>query len=516
MKKGLAVLGVLAAAVFLLYRKSARLYWTYDSPMLLHRALDRDWTWEYVTPDTAQFLFTPLLSSTYEAWLALLGLEPSRWYLAQLALIACTAMAIFAALRLYVSTLPAASGALLFVLGPPIAGVAASLYLPHYIEAILFSALFAILFILGVRRDRIAFSIAAAVCYAIAMSAKEIAVPVPALLLVLPERDFRARMRHLIAPAIAALLYASWRMFVVRVPTIAYGWETTLGDLITVPWTLLAAAAGASLAAGLITIALMVAGAAPALRPRIALVALFCAVAVILPVSAEMQDRFTLPLWVLLSCAFAIGVARWKRKGLIIAATVVFALVANRQEWTAEFTRNKRMSDEAYVWVHERGDVLLRNPAIPPGTMPELEWLKEKGFHHAEGSRWFYDDIYLCLQPVEGRRILEFNPRTRRVEEVKAACNRGREDVPLHVEFTFQPRGNTLHWRLGPYRDGTWRMIAFDGELAWDVPPVGAYSIGSIQLPALRVRYQSPEGWVTYSPPIALDFARQRTTTWRR
>ena len=515
-KKLLAVLGLLAAAVLLLYRKSARLYWTYDSPMLLHRALERDWTWEYVIPDTAQFLFTPLLSSTYEAWLALFGLEPGRWYLAQLVLLVCTALALFAALRLYVSTLPAAAGALLFVLGPPIASAVATLYLPHYFEAILFSALATIAFVIGVRRERIAFSIAAAVCYLIAMFAKEIAVPLPALLLVLPERDLRTRVRHLLAPAIAAMVYASWRLFVVKVPTIPYGWETTFNDVLTVPWRLLTAASGASLIAGLILIAVMMAAAIPTMRPRIALVALLCAIGPILPVSAEMQDRFALPFWVFLSCAFAIGVARWRRAPIVIAAVVFIALIANRQEWTSEFTRAKRMSDEAYVWVHERGDVLLRNPAIPAGTVVELAWLKEVHFHHAKGSRWFYDDLYLCLRPVEGRRILEYNPRSRRVEEVKASCNRGREDVPLHVTFTFEPRGNTLRWRLGPYRDGSWRVVAFDGEHAWEVPREGAYRIGSIELRSVRIRYTSPEGWVTYSPPFALDFARQRTMTWRR
>jgi hypothetical protein len=511
-KKALAVAGLLAAAVFLLYRKSARLYWTYDSPMLLHRALERDWTWEYLIPDTGQFLFTPLLSSTYELWLALFGLEPSRWYLAQLVLIACTYRRSAAKSAIAVDPLPAASGALLFVLGPPVVHAAATLYVPHYLEAIFFGALATIGFVLGLRRERIGFSIAAAVCYAVALFAKEIAAGLPLVLLLLPERDLRTRVRHLMPLAVGAIGYASWRLFVVRVPTIPYGWDTTFADALTLPWRLIAVTAGASLAAGLILMALMLAAAIPKLRWRIAVVALLCAVGPIMPVSAEMQDRFALPFWLWLCCTFALGV----RKPLLIAATVVVALIANRQEWTAEFTRTKRMSDEAHVWVHERGDVLLRNPAIPAGTMPHLSWLKEEHFHHAKGSRWFYDDLYLCLRSVEGRRILEYDPRTRRVEEVKASCQRGREDVPLTVDFEFEPRGNTLHWRLGPYRDGTWRMLAFGGEHAWEVPREGAYRIGSIQLIDLRVRYTSPEGWVTYSPPFALDFARQRKTTWRR
>ena len=82
------------------------------------------------------------------------------------------------------------------------------------------------------------------------------------------------------------------------------------------------------------------------------------------------------------------------------------------------------MSEEARVWMHERGDILLRNPAIAPGTMLELEWLKEDYFPHAEGARWFYDDIYLCTHPVAGRRILEYNPKSRQVEEVERGSAR--------------------------------------------------------------------------------------------
>ena len=510
MKKTLASIGMLAAAAFLLYRKSLRLYWTYDSPLLLHRAVERDWNWEVFIPDTLQYLFTPLLALTDEAFLALFGLEPWRWYLAQLVIVALVAIALFAVLRLYVATPAAASGALLFLLGPPVATAASSLYLVHYFEAILFGALAALCFVLALRRGSLVFSTLSALCYLAAISGKEIAVPLPLVLFLLPEGNWRKRARHLIGHAAALGLYAGWRLFVVKLPLIAYGWTTTFSDLATVPWRLVATAAGASLVAGLLAIALMLAGAAPALRSRVAIIAFFCAIAPILPVSAEMQDRFTLAFWVWLSCAFAIGV----RRPALIAATIVVALIANRQQWTEEFTRNKRMSDEAYVWVHERGDVLLRNPAIPAGTMPELEWMKEELFHHAKGARWFYDDIYLCLHSLEGRRILEYNPRTRRVEEVHPVCAPYRTDVPLTVEF--EQRGAATHWRFGPYRDGEWRVIAFEGEHAWDVPREGGYVMGSIILRDLRVRYRSPEGWVTYSDPMQLDFARQRQVTWRR
>jgi hypothetical protein len=170
------------------------------------------------------------------------------------------------------------------------------------------------------------------------------------------------------------------------------------------------------------------------------------------------------------------------------------------------------------VWTYERGDVLLRNPASPPGTMPELEWLKEEYLGHAKGARWFYDDVFLCLHPIAGRRILEFNPRSRRVEEVhidaQRFCSSIRQDVPLTAIFDY--RGGAMSWQFGPYQSGVWRMILAGGELAWDFPRESTYRLGTTKQLALRIAYRSPEGWVTYSPEIDLDFARQSRVTWRR
>jgi hypothetical protein len=493
-KKSLAAAAVLAGAVVLLYRKSMRLYWTYDDPWFLHVALMRRWTEGFTHGDIwRQNSFTPLLTATYELFTAALWLEPERWYAAQLVLLAALAFAVYAALRLHVEAVPAAAGALLFIIGPPVVNAAAQLNMIHYLEALLFVVLSYIAFAKG--RDVLSGGL-----YFAAILAKEIAVPLPGLLFLLAREG---RVKRVVPHAIALAVYAVWRLFVLGLPVEGYGWAM---DPARMP---------ASLASlfGMTSVVLMAIVAIVALRranPRIAIAGALLAVAPILPVATEMQPRFVLMLWLWMCAGFALAV---KRPAVIAAVTIV-ALVANRQEWTSQYTRTKRMSEEARVWVHERGDVLLRNPAIPPGTMPELEWLKEEFFHHEKGARWFYDDIYLCARPVEGRRILEYNKQSRRVEEVRASCPPIRQDVPMTAAF--ERRGNELLWSFGPHAGGTWRLILNDGEQAWDVPPDSAYRIGAARQLALRVGYRSPKGWVTYSPEIALDFTRQTKTTWRR
>ena len=493
--------------MLVLYRKSVRLYWTYDDPWFLHVALMRRWTEGFTHADIwRQSLFTPLLTSTYELFVATLWLEPPRWYAAQLVLLVGLAYAVYAALRLYVDDLAAASGALLFLIGPPLVNVASHLGVIHYAEALLFVTLAFIAFAKG--RD-----VLSAVLYFVAILAKEIAVPLPAVLYLLDRRP-----KRILPHAIALAVYTTWRLLVVGLPVAGYGWEVTARDVALVPWRIVTMWG----VPGAVLLAILAAVSARALNTRRALVlaaaGLLLAIAPILPVSKEMAPRYTLLPWLWLCAGFAIGVGTMKRRGIVIAVAILAALAVNKLEWTRDYTVTKRMSEEARVWVHEKGDILLRNPAIPPGTMPELEWLKEDYFPHAEGARWFYDDIYLCTHPLAGRRILEYNPKSRLVEEVKLdvgrICGAIRKDAPMTLEFEYQ--GDAMLWRFGPYEQGTWRLILADGEHAWDVPRESAYRLGTTKQVALRIGYRSPEGWTTYSDPIALDFARQTKTTWRR
>ncbi|HYR29993.1 MAG TPA: hypothetical protein VEU30_16100 [Thermoanaerobaculia bacterium] len=506
MKRSLSVLAILTAAVVILYRKSVRLYWTYDDPWFLHVALMRRWTEGFTHADIwRQNLFTPLLTSTFELFAATLWLEPRRWYAAQLVLLVALAFAVYAALRVYVDAVPAGAGALLFLIGPPLVNVASHLGVIHYVEALLFLTLSFIAFAKGR-------GVLSAFLYLMAMLAKEIAVPFSGLLLLL------GGPRRVIPHAIALAVYAAWRLLVIGLPVTGYGWEVEARDVLAVPWKLVTLFG----ALGALLLGVMAVVVARGLKTRrqwlIGAVGLVLAIAPILPVSKEMAPRFALLPWLWLCAGFAFGAASLKRRELVLGATIVLAVIVNRRLWSEQYTLTKRMSEEARVWVHERGDILLRNPAIPAGTMPELEWLKEDYFPHAEGARWFYDDLYLCTHPLAGRRILEYDPRSRLVEEVtldaERICAAIREDVPMTLAF--ERRGDAMHWRFGPYTAGTWRLILNEGEEAWDVPRESAYRIGTATRLSLRIGYRSPEGWTTYSPPIALDFARQTRTTWHR
>ena len=525
----LLLLGVVAV----LYRKATRLWWTYDDAWNLHVSLVRRWTDAFTEADIwPQQFFTPLLIATYETMLRFAGLDPDHWYRIQLVLLGLCVVAVFFALRLYVDTLPALGGALIFAAGPPLCAFATQLMIVHYLEAILLGTLATIVYVLAFRRRSISLELLSALLYFAAMLAKVIAAPLPLLLLFLPENTFRVRARHLIFHTLALGAYLLWRYRVIGTVFGGYGWAISPAELpallATLPLKVVLAFAGAGVGVGVACVVLLTTGMANAVRTRQALlfagVTLLFAVAPIIPVSKEMQAWYAILPWLWLCVVFTLGASRLtpNARYALIAAAVATVVVANRQEWTREYARALRMSVEARAYMTLDSTSLLRRPTIPPSSMPELRWLKEEHFQQARGAGWFYDDLYLCGSALTGKRIYEYLPARREVAEVtaripdlaRAYCSSIRESAPLRIEF--HHREETLRWRFAPYRDGRWSVVVAGGMMAYNVRPDDGFRLTGVPGLALRVRYESPEGWVTYSPELALDFARQPDLVWHR
>jgi len=201
--------------VALLYRKITRLWWVWDDTYLLHivsehRPLDYfvDGSLWLSMP---QQLFTPLLTTSYDAELALFGPNPVPFYIVHMIELAAVAVALAFALRLWLSRAAAACASFLFLVGTPVTVMAMQLMLMHYIESVIFSIVAAALFAHAMRSGRKLPAIASALLYLLAMLAKEIAVPLLPVLLILPERDLRARLRTIWPHGLALIIYLAWR-----------------------------------------------------------------------------------------------------------------------------------------------------------------------------------------------------------------------------------------------------------------------------------------------------------------
>ena len=286
--------------------------------------------------------------------------------------------------------------------------------------------------------------------------------------------------------------------------------------------------AGPRLGIGIPFVALIVIGIALRLRSRFSVVAIgvafIAAIGPIVPVAAHYDHRFAWCAWICTAIVFAAGADTLRNRRLALAIMIVAPLLGvfvNRQQWKSEFTLAKRMSDEGRVFTDLAAGDFIRMPAIPPGEMFQLAWVKEFLLHRPAGTLWFYDDLYLC-SGQKPRRVFGFDERTKEVREMTAEIPAiaGRycasfRDEPLDLHFHYDARRHLLTWDLGPYDDG-YTVVAGNGFLAYDVKRHDGLQLFGMKDLTFRLRYRSPAGWVTYSPEQRLDFSHDQDLTWRR
>lgn len=518
------LVAIVLLAVAALYADATKLSWTYDDAYLLRVVGGADLNdyfgsrpfWRSMPSK----VFVPLLLAWYE--LGSRAGSDAGFYALAIALLAAALAAVYAAFRTAFGRVESLTGTAMIGLGPPVVSLVTQLMATHYLLALACSALACAVYVIALRRASLPLASLSAALYLAAMLAKEIAVPLPALLLLMAPRRFRLVVPH----AIALALYMLWRKIMLGVFLGGYGWAVTSDTagplLVSLPRQFVGSIAPPQPWLAIAFAAVLLLPIALRLRSRwfafAFVVALACAILPVLPVSREMQPRYTFAAWVTLVVFFVIALQSLPTRARTVTCALAVALagLAQRAEWADAFPLSARMSAETRFVLSAPPEATLRLPATPPAAMGELQAMRG-----ARGAvQWFYDDLYLCTGRHRGRRL--FQSAGERVIEITGSaerlarqhCRAVRENVPLHARFRFD--GGTLHWTFGPYEEGTWRVVIGDGIQAFTVPRKDAYILGDIPAIALRVRYDAPAGWVTYSPDIVLDFTKQNTFAWHR
>ncbi len=518
----------------LLYRGVVGLWWTYDDANNLHLTIEHPFLAAFT--DAAmwpQQLFTPLMMSAFEVAKHLFWLETPYWYMAQLAATCLAVLSVYAATRLFLPWKPALAAAVTISAGVPLCSIVTQLSTVHYLIAVTLAAAATIAYVLALRRGNAWLAIASALLYLGAMLSKEIAVTLPLLLVALPLRDFRSRLQHVIPHAIAGVVYLAWRYLVLGTLLGAYGWKIDLAEwprlIALLPWRVLVAAAGHNTIAGGVLLFVSAIGIAAAAKNRKNLLLLLAVAVVVfgpmLPLAKEINRRYVLIPWIGWSIAFAAGAAAMRNRqaaNVLLLTVPILALVANRFEWRHEYPIRMRMSEEGRFLMGVGPAALMRNPVTPPAVLRELNWLKVMFLKHPSGASWFYDDFYLCANDTAGREVWDYDPARRTMKNItpgiprlrSAHCRSIRWEKPLTVAFDY--REPALYWKLAPYETGKYSALLGEGLEAFAIPRRDALNLPGVTELEVRIRYDSPEGWWTYSPPIRMKFAERRHYYWSR
>jgi hypothetical protein len=531
----------LAALTWLLYAPAVRLWWTHDDLYHLHLLLGNPRAWYFW--DRAVYLapppkmLTPLLFLSLDADRFLFGLHPTAFHIHQIVSLSLAAPALYAVLRLWLERAWAALGAAVFLLGPPVASMALMVMVRHYVEVIPLAALAVGLWVLAFRRPRggVWLSGASALCWFLAALDKEIAVPLVLFLPLIPEGTLRERLRRAVPHAALLLAYIAIRVYFLGTPQ-PYGFEVKPGDwpglALALPFKVVAEMRGVPspaswalltvLLCGLLFVAAQSWGNAVRTGAGLAF-----AVAPVLPVSTQMEPRYAVAAWVMAAVTLpfawqALAARSGRNRSLAAAlAVAVCALVANRIDWAGRLADSERRSAESLAFLSMAPGELLRGPLGVPGELGELGWWKEDVKRLPRGAGWFLDDLYLCLHPETARvrswdeatqQVIDLSPRLPALR--RTFCRAIHDTAPLAVEIRGERTG--ISWSLGPYPDGRYRFILGDGSMAVDMPRTGGFLLRQLAPLSLRVKYESPDGWVTYSPVLRIDPVTKAALRWRR
>jgi hypothetical protein len=545
-----------AGAAWLLYYPVLRLWWTHDDFYHLHHVLTgRPWWYLF---DVSEFrklagkVLTPLLYLSLDVDRRVFGLDPRAFYLHHLLSFSLCPAVLYGVLRLWLPRLWAGVGAWIFLIGPVIASLVPLLMVRHYVEVILLAALAVAAWAKALQKPpgaaawRLA-GLSAGLYFAAAM-AKESAVPLPVLLLLLPDvaggpaTKLAVRLRLVLPHALALAFYLALRYAVHGGLLAGYGFTVTPANLpalaLTLPaktgvelvagqFSAAAIALAAALAAGILALLVLKGG-----RAAVPLgFALLAALLPVLPVSTRMEPRYAVPAWIAVSIAFAAGCRELATEGnrtgrraavALAAAACLAGLALNRQDWSDRFARVERMSAENRFFLTMTEGDLLRQPLTLAASLWELRWMKEAVFQRSRGGSWFQDDLYLCVHPEPLGRVWGYDSAAHQMADFTAQipaqraryCSTIRQRAPLST--TSRVTDGALFWELGPYVEGRYWFIFGDGVVALEMPRRAGIDIRGFNALPFRIKYVSPAGWITYSPELRFELADGSRLDWSR
>jgi hypothetical protein len=205
-------------------------YWFGDDPMIINHALDNSGLGAFYDPKVWQQLspsnLTPWVTLSFKIDLALFGLDPFGFYLHQLVSLLLLCVVLYILVRHWSPSYWACATVLLFLAGASTTHVARFLMTRHYLEGAIFAILAVLGFVHARRKEPYAlrWQVFGLIFYLLAVTAKEIYVPLLIVLIFVPPRDkLVCRVRSLMPYALIALLYTLWRGYMLGSLVGGYG-----------------------------------------------------------------------------------------------------------------------------------------------------------------------------------------------------------------------------------------------------------------------------------------------------
>lgn len=519
---------------WVLYHQILYTWWTADDPALLEYIHEVS-PWHILVNKTRSLFYAPLQPLSLGLDYYFFGLQPGGFYWHHLLSFSLVLLLAYGVLKHFFPPLLASMMISLFIVSLPIAHAAHYLMLRHYIEGLGFALLATWFYLRAVnfsQNSRSSWAFIGSIWYLGACLAKEIYVPLPIILLTLPISVFQQRLRQLLPFLITVVVYTGLRLYSV-------GWEdlfssysersTHWQDLLNLPamvlehigwqhsWQWLPWGAVMVILLGLVWQKPYSLGV-----PMV--VWLIAVVGPLWPVLWRLiYVRYYLFMVVFLIC-LACGLV-WSHlnsrctsspgRSLLINLWFFALLLINLlptqvdQYWLHLDKQARQVQGEFLLYNHSPQTVLLDDHY----SAPNLLNVRKKVLGQFSGPKLCPVADCYCTWLYPGYTAWHyFNGQWQTQLLSPEQCGKM---VALSLRVTLSS-SSQVHWQLGPYTksQGQYYVWVANHEADFNlqvppppIPPQGTYTFTPKLVAPLKVliKYQSSEGWVTYSPPLVID-----------
>jgi hypothetical protein len=552
---------LLAITAFLLYGFLIGGWWYGDDPEIVVFAskhspfeyLFNPSVWQSFSP----FNLTPWILLSLNPDILFSDFNPSGYYLHQMFALFIVSLIFFKVLNLFTENrVIALTAVLIFLLTPATFSVASWLSARHYLEGMGFSLLSIYFFVKGMRNSKMLFILISALFHTLASVSKEVYVPLPFLLLLLPEKTFKNRLMQAIPLFTVSVLYFFYRMEMLGDnPLGGYSsiWPWTPGSALVNFKEIFRLYAGSWLVffPVLITIILNIllykdwkAGAREISRYILVFLIFFIPV---LPVSSILSSgeslRYIFIISALITSFYILSLDRIWNKGsrvyktfagaglIIVVICFFYSYKEQRNVW---HMKRAQASTEGKFFIGNSGslDAIFRI-SQPHWFYDGLEKMEEEHMNEKiqRKIRLVVDGFYgferNTSETISALQVFAYDINTGNITDISEEARAVREDFLRRVkdkplEVLIEIQDNTMQLQLNPY-DGQYILLEASPAqpdfyyLAFPVNKnFGIKLTHREKVRIFRFAYKSPEGWITLSPEFLIDRSKDRTIKWSR
>lgn len=537
------MMGLPLLLFWILYHQVLSTWWTADDPALLEY-IHEVGPLTMLFSETRGLFYAPLQPLSLALDYSFFGLQPSGFYWHHLLSFSLVVLLIYAILSQFFSPLLASMMVSLFISMVPSAHVAHYLMVRHYLEGFGLALLATGCYLRAINAPRFynLWAIVGSILYLGASLAKEIYVPLPMILLTLPRGTFQQRLYHLWPWLIATVIYTGLRIYSV-------GWDDLLAsypersthwqDVLDLPMYYIECMGWRTswqwLVLGTVVIVLLI-----RMRHRpyfLGISSVVWLIAVLGPLwpilwrLVYLENYSLLLKYYLFLVAFlttlACGLAwsqlaqwlktsRWRTLLINIWFFSVFfanLMPTQRDQFYLYQDKNiKYVESQFLLNNHLKEAVLIDNDYYAAQHVVNL---RKKVLGQIAGPVWCAVDDCHCSLLYPGYTSWKYLNDQWKTGILSPDKHCGRE-VNLSLQITLVSP-TQLHWQLGPYtgKQGTYYVWAVAIEEKFNlsyispqpIPSQGLYTFEQALTQPIKVlvKYQSSEGWETYTPVLVVD-----------